>query len=192
MTGELLLGTIDFSTRLTLHVPDTYEKKNDLKEIHVWNKQDVAGGGWLGVCVAMTTKWEATPHPHNTPTPHKPLSTPSCHHHLHKPFRQHGKTVASRNDEGPLEARIYSSTKTDLPLSTQYSYCLSYGAYGEHANSLQTSAIHFSPQPHKPIVLGEMSMAATLSLALPFSSSLFDSEESGRGSERNFLVPPCF
>lgn len=72
---------------------------------------------------------------------------------------------------------VYSPTTTDLLLSIQNSYCLRNGAYGGRANSLQTSAIHFSPQPHKPIVL-ERRAWLPLSLALPsFSSSLFDSEE---------------
>lgn len=62
----------------------------------------------------------------------------------------------------------------------QSSYCLRIGAHSRHANSLQTSAIYFSPEPHKPIVL-ERQAWPPLSLALPFSSSLFDSEEeSGR------------
>lgn len=89
-------------------------------------------------------------------------------------------------DEGPIETRIYSS-KTYLLLIIRYSYCLRNGAHGRPANSLQTSAMHFSAQPqlpHKPIVL-ERRAWPPLSLALPFSSSFFDSEEqSGRRCSR--------
>lgn len=96
------------------------------------------------------------------------------------------KKEKKKNDEGPIETHIYSS-KTDLLLSIRYSYCLRNGAYGRPANSLQTSVMHFSAQPqlpHKPIVL-ERRAWPPLSLALPFSSSFFDSEEqSGRRCSR--------
>lgn len=91
--------------------------------------------------------------------------------------------LLTKTDEGPFETHIYSSTTTNPLLSIRYSYRLRNGAYGRHANSLQTSAIHFSPQPHKPIVL-ETRAWPQLSLALPFSSSLFDSEE-GSGRRRS-------
>lgn len=137
----------------------------------------------------MTTKRE---HPH-PPSPHEPesciqsLSTPAHHHHhstTHSGSAAYGhqKMVVSKNnlfkknEEGPLKTHLYSSTTIDLLLSIQYSYCLRNGAYGRHANSLHTSAIHFSPQPHKPIVL-ERQAWPPLSLVHPFSSSLFDSEE---------------
>lgn len=49
--------------------------------------------------------------------------------------------------------------------TVKYTVQLRNGGYGRPANSLQTSAMHFSAQPqlpHKPIVLEKTSMAATL------------------------------
>ena len=75
------------------------------------------------------------------------------------------KMAPSKNRTMRALTHIYSSTTTDLLLIIQYSYCPRNGAYCRHANSFQTSAIHFSPQPHKPHCTGETSMAATLSRA---------------------------
>lgn len=145
----------------------------------------------------MTTKREHLHHPHEPESSIQSLST-------HRPKTITNSMTLSgslayniwififfqkrkkNNDEGPIETHIYSS-KTDLLLSIRYSYCLRNGAYGRPANSLQTSVMHFSAQPqlpHKPIVL-ERRAWPPLSLALPFSSSFFDSEEqSGRRCSR--------
>lgn len=158
--------------------------------------RDVAGGKkWLG-CYDNQTR--APPPPPRTWIKYTiSVYTPTQNHHQqHDPFRQAWLITSEflfffqkrkkTNDEGPIETHIYSS-KTDLLLSIRYSYCLRNGAYGRPANSLQTSVMHFSAQPqlpHKPIVL-ERRAWPPLSLALPFSSSFFDSEEqSGRRCSR--------
>lgn len=155
--------------------------------------RDVAGGKkWLG-CYDNQTR--APPPPPRTWIKYTiSVYTPTQNHHQqHDPFRQRGLKhqnffffLKDKNppDEGPIETRIHSS-KTDLLLSIRYS--LRNGAHGRPANSLQTSAMHFSAQPqlpHKPIVV-ERRAWPPLSLALPFSSSFFDSEEqSGRRCSR--------
>lgn len=85
------------------------------------------------------------------------------------------KTNKKKTHEGPLQIQIRSSTTYDLLLSVQCSHCLRSEAYGGHANSLQRSAIHFSAQPHKPIVPGRQAWPP-LSLSFALSFSLFDNE----------------
>lgn len=85
------------------------------------------------------------------------------------------KKPQKKTHEGPLQIQIRSSTTYDLLLSVQCSHCLRSEAYGGHTNSLQTSAIHFSAQPHKPIVPGRQAWPP-LSLSFALSFSLFDNE----------------
>lgn len=131
--------------------------------------------------VAMTTKREDPPPPTHPPTPmnlnhvynlrrHQPTTTITSTSYS---TTLTGSTADGHQKMAPSKKKttmralthIYTSTTTDLLLIIQYSYCPRNGAYCRHANSFQTSAIHFSPQPHKPHCTGETSMAATLTRA---------------------------
>lgn len=91
----------------------------------------------------------------------------------YRPNKRFQQKKLNNKQQRPNKTHI-SSSRTHSRICVQRS-----GACGTHANPLQTGAIRFSAQPqspHKPIVQ-ERRAWPPRRLALPCSSSLFDSEE---------------